>query len=238
MPQQSPLSGTRVVLLVAGLVVLMLGLFAGAGLLLPDARPTAQGTQPARTTEPTQTPEGQATAEPTPTEPGASEVTPSRNPRRAPDVDRGKPLKHGMYVEVPPGWSEVRSDLLGLRLESSEGASAAFYWTKNPLPSMPLLRPDAQAFAELQELHGVRVGAAESLPPPNLNIVEAGRVTFTGRRSMDDVTYSLAGECVRLRGRSTVNDVSVSICFAAYVQDLEVVRAEVRQMIASVARSI
>ncbi|MGW6197152.1 hypothetical protein ACWF0M_13495 [Kribbella sp. NPDC055110] len=60
----------------------------------------------------------------------------------------------------------------------------------------------------------------------------------TGRRRQDDVTYSLAGECVRLRGAPETNDVSISVCWAAYVQDLGAVRPEVRQMIATAARSI
>jgi hypothetical protein len=76
------------------------------------------------------------------------------------------------------------------------------------------------------------------IPPPNRNIVEAASISFTGRRRQDDVTYSLTGECVRLRGAPETNDVSISVCWAAYVQDLGTVRPEVQRMIASAARSI
>jgi hypothetical protein len=52
------------------------------------------------------------------------------------------------------------------------------------------------------------------------------------------VTYSLAGECVRLRGAPRTNDISISVCWAANVQDLGTVRPEVQQMIASAAQSV
>jgi len=43
---------------------------------------------------------------------------------------------------------------------------------------------------------------------------------------------------VRLRGVPTVNDISLSVCWAAYGQDLDTVRVEVQQMIQSAAGSI
>ena len=224
---QSPVSGTRIALLVGGLVVLVLALFAGAGALVrqPDAAPAVQAT-PTAPTAPAATPT-------------ASEVIPSRNPRREPDLDAGTPIDHGVFVEIAKGWTQIRSDYLGVRVSSYErGAIAYFYVVTNPVTSLPLLRPDAEAFAETQDLRDVRYGRGETVPPPNLNVVEAARISFTGRRTEDDVVYSLAGECLRLRGAPKVNDVSVSICFAAYVQDLDTVRVEVRQMTGTLARSI
>jgi hypothetical protein len=164
-------------------------------------------------------------------------VEPSRNPRREPDVDRGIPLDHGVFVDITEGWAQEDNDYLGIRV-SSEGGAAAFYLSARPVGSGSLLRPDAEAFADTQGLHGVQVGAVKWLPPPNLNIIEAARIDFTGRATVDQTTYSFGGECIRLRGAPTVNDVSVSICFVAYLDNLDAVRAEVQPMIASVARSI
>lgn len=102
----------------------------------------------------------------------------------------------------------------------------------------PLMLLAAKAFADEQAIYGFQAARARALMPPNRNIVEAVSIGFTGRRRADDVTYSLAGECVRLRGAAETNDVSISVCWAAYVQDLGTVRAEVQQMIASAVRSI
>lgn len=76
------------------------------------------------------------------------------------------------------------------------------------------------------------------MPPPNLNTFDAAAVHFTARRTWDGITYSLVGECVRLRGLPAVHDVSASICWAANVQDQDTVRPEVQQMIASLTGSI
>ena len=214
------ISTTRIALLALGLLVLVVGLFAGAGVLV---RQTDTSAQPVA-----------VRATPTP-----AEVIPSRNPRREPDLDVGTPVEEGVFVQIARGWTKQTYDQLGVRVTSFErGAEARFYVVTNPVTSLPLLRPDVDAFAETQDLRDVRYGRAVSVPPPNLNVVEAARISFTGRRTEDDLVYSLAGECLRLRGAPTVKDVSVSICFAAYVQDLDTVRAEVRQMTGSVARSI
>jgi len=213
-------SNARIALLAIGLLVLVLGLFAGAGVLV---RQTDDSAEPVAV---------QAT--PTP-----AEVVRSRNPRREPDLDVGTPVEQGVFVQIARGWTKQTYDHLGIRITSHQrGAEARFYVVTNPVTSLPLLRPDVDAFAETQDLRDVRYGRAVSVPPPNLNVVEAARISFTGRRTEDDAVYSLAGECLRLRGAPTINDVSVSICFAAYVQDLDTVRAEVRRMTGSVARSI
>jgi hypothetical protein len=227
--QQSPAGGGTVALLTGGLVVLVVGVFAAGGLLVRAAGPSSPSSAPS--TIPAQPPA-------TTTAPTAPAVTPSRNPRRQPDVDRGKPLDHGIFVEVADGWT-VTMDYLGLRGQSwSRGAGLQIYVLSNPMPSRPLLRPDATSFAETQGIYGFRAGQVRALPLPNLNVVEAASISFTGRRHLDDATYSLSGECVRLRGAPEVNDVSPSICWAAYVQDLDTVRAEVQQMIASAAGSV
>jgi hypothetical protein len=233
--QQSPLNGAKVGLMVGGLVVLVVAAFAGAGVLVPDpgstsSRPTAAAPATTATTPPAiATPES---VQATPT------VQPSRNHRREPDADRGTPIDHGVWAEIAEGWQKESTDYLGLRVYTDGGSAAAFYISTNPVGSGPLLRPDAEAFADTHRLHGVQVGAVTWLPAPNLNIIEAGRISFTGRQTIDQATYSFGGECTRLRGAPTVNDVSVSICFVAYQEDLDAVRAEVHQMIASVARSI
>jgi hypothetical protein len=118
------------------------------------------------------------------------------------------------------------------------GASVTFSVSTRPMPSRPLLRPDAVAFAEVYQFSGLRIGAVRSVPPPNLNTFDAAAVSFTARRTWDGVTYSLVGECVRLRGLPAVNDVSASICWAANVQDQDTVRPEVQQMTASLTGSI
>jgi hypothetical protein len=232
--QQSPVSGTKVGLMVGGLVVLVVAAFAGAGFLVPDPGPSAS--RPSATAPATTAP---ATATATPDSVQATPtVQPSRNHRREPDADRGTPIDHGVWVEIAKGWQKESTDYLGLRMYTDRGSAAAFYISTNPVGSGPLLRPDAEAFADTHRLHGVQVGAVTWLPAPNLNIIEAGRISFTGRQTIDQATYSFGGECTRLRGAPAVNDVSVSICFVAYQEDLDAVRAEVRQMVASVARSI
>jgi len=228
--QDSPVEGGRVALLAGGLAVLVVGVFAAGGLLVRQAEPSGPQSVAA--------PAPSTTSAPATTAPTAPAVTPSRNPRRQPDVDRGKPLDHGLFVEVAGGWT-VTTDYVGLRLVSwNRGATFAIYVSTNPLPSRPLLRSDATSFADKQGIYGFRAGPVRALPLPNLNVVEAASISFTGRRRMDDATYSLSGECIRLRGAPEVNDVSLSICWAAYMQDLDTVRAEVQQMIASVAGSI
>ncbi|NUR97002.1 MAG: hypothetical protein HOV67_17315 [Kribbellaceae bacterium] len=203
-----------------GLAVLLIGLFAVVGHLTPDPDP-----------------EPETRAELTPTR--APQVTPSRNPRRAPDVDRGTPVERGVFVEVADGWTKVQSYGFTFNLVSwNRGAAFSLIGSTRPVTSVPLLGPDALAFADLQQLYAVHTGTVRSVPPPNRNIVEAAVIGFTGLRKMDDVTYSLSGECVRLRGAPDTNDVSLSICWSAYVQDLGTVRPEVQQMIDSIARSV
>ena len=233
--QQSPVRGGRVALLAGGLAVLLVGVFAAAGQLARKVEPT-ESLAAAPTTPPTTAAPTTPSAKAVPTVPA---VTPSRNPRRQPDVDRGKSLDEGIFVEIAVGWTRVQAYASGMSLLSwDRGAAAFFSVSVNPMPSRPLLRPDATSFAETQGIHGFRAGPVRALPLPNLNVVEAASISFTGRRRMDDATYSLSGECVRLRGDPAVNDVSLSICWAAYVQDLDTVRAEVQQMISSAAGSI
>jgi hypothetical protein len=207
-----------------GLIVLTLGVFAGADLLVSDAG-SADQPAVASSTVPELAP------------PSAPVVTPSRNPRRQPDVDRGTPLDRGVFVLVAKGWRET-SHYLGIEVTSDGRGRAAFYLSTNPVESASVLPVDASAFAEGEGLHGVRVGAVRRLPVPNPNLSEAARVGFTGRRTVDGVTYSVVGDCTRLRGAPSVNDVSVSICFMAYVPEDAAVRTEVRRMTASVAQSI
>jgi hypothetical protein len=224
--EQSPVGGGKVALLTGGLVVVMLAVFAGAGVLARNA-----GDTPVASQTPTEKP---ATAVPK-----APEVTPSRNPRRQPDIDSGTSLDSGVFVQIAKGWTPRKPDGLSIRAVSDElGAVAVFSVTPNPMPSVPLLHPDAKAFADYEGIYGLRVGRPRKLPLPNLNVVEAASVGFTGRRKEGDATYSLTGECVRLRGAPTVNDISLSVCYAAYAQDLDAVRVEVQQMIQSAARSI
>ena len=223
---QPPLGGGKVALLTGGLVVLVVAVVAAGGLL-------------ARKVQPADPPAAAAPAESVTASPTAPIVVPSRNPRQQPDVDRGTGIARGVFVEVADGWQPETPSYMMMRATSFErGASVTFSVSQQPMPSRPLLRPDAEAFAELDQISGLEVGAVRSMPAPNLNIVEAASVAFTGRRTMDDITYSLSGECIRLRGAPAVNDVSASICWAAYVQDIDTVRPEVQQMIASLARSI
>jgi hypothetical protein len=231
--QQGPASGRRVALLAGGLAVLLVGLFAAAGQLARKVEPTeslaAAPTTPPATAAPT-TPSAKAV-------PTAPAVTPSSNSRRQQDVDRGISLHYGLFVEVAKGWTRVSPFDAGW-VSWDRGAAAFFSVSLHPLPSRPLLRSDATSFAKTQDIYGFRAAPVRTLPLPNLNVVEAASISFTGRRRMDDATYSLSGECVRLRGDAAVNDVSLSICWAAYVQDLDTVRPEVRQMISSAAGSI
>jgi hypothetical protein len=223
--QQSPVGRGRAALMTGGLVVLTLGVFAGADLLVRDA---GSADRPAVA----------SSTVPELVAPNAPVVTPSRNPRRQPDVDRGTPLDRGVFVLVAKGWREISPDYLGIEVTSDGRGKAAFYLSTRPVESAAVLPVDASAFAEGEGLHGVRVGAVRRLPVPNPNLSEAGRVGFTGRRTVDGVTYSVVGDCTRLRGAPSVNDVSVSICFMAYVPEDAAVRAEVRRMTASVAQSI
>lgn len=201
-----------------GLAVLLVSLFAAVGQLTPNTEPETR----------IELKEQQA-----------PRVTPSRNPRRAPDVDRGTPVERGVFVEVADGWTKVASYGFTLNVVSwDRGAAFSLVGSTRPVTSVPLLRPDAMAFADTQGLYSVQLGPVRALPAPNPNIVEAAAVSFTGRRKMDDLTYSLSGGCVRLRGAPETNDVSLSICWSAYVQDLETVRPEVQQMIDSIARSL
>ncbi|RZT15466.1 hypothetical protein EV649_6259 [Kribbella sp. VKM Ac-2569] len=229
MSQQNPASGRAVALLTAALAVLLVGVFMLASQLTHQQ---VRAASPEKTTlKPTRP---KATAH----EPAPS-VTPSRNPRREADVDRGTPLGQGVFVEVANGWTTVHSFTNGLEVTSwDRGADATFSLSPRPMPSLPLMLPAAKAFADEQAIYGFQAGRARALPPPNGNILEAVSIGFTGRLRQDDVTYSLAGECVRLRGAPKTNDVSISVCWAAYVQDLGTVRAEVQRMIGSAARSI
>jgi hypothetical protein len=221
MPQQSPASGRTVTLLTAALALLVVGVFTLGGRLAREPERQAA-----------------AAAAPSVVPTVTSSVTPSRNPRFEPDVDRGTPIGHGVFVEVPDTWT-VRAYTNVLDATSwDRGAYVGFNVAIHPMPSLPLLLSDAQAYAEVELIRGFRAERARALPPPNRNIVEAAAIKFTGRRSQGGVTYSMAGECVRLRGAPRTNDISISVCWAAYVQDLGTVRPEVRQMIASAARSI
>jgi hypothetical protein len=232
--EQSPSGGARVALLSGGLVVLMLAVFAGAGILARKAdHGTAVASQGPMTPSPT------ASETPATVAPKVPEVTPSRNPRRQPDVDSGTSVDSGVFVEIAKGWAHAKNGSAGIRATSFErGAVVLFSVGSNPMPSLPLLRTDAMAFADGEGIYGLRTGRVRKLPLPNPNVVEAASVGFTGRRKEGDATYSLGGECVRLRGVPTVNDISLSVCWAAYGQDLDTVRVEVQQMIQSAAGSI
>ncbi|MEV0794183.1 hypothetical protein [Kribbella sp. NPDC050459] len=221
MPPRNPASAGTVVLLTAALALLMVGVFALAGRLVHQSEPAAA-------------PEVAPSVVPSVT----SSVTPWRNPRFEPDVDRGMPIGHGVFVEVPGSWTARAYTNVLDATSWDRGAYVGFNVAIHPMPSLPLLLTDAQGYAEVQAIHGFRAGRARVLPPPNRNIAEAGSISFTGRRTEGGATYSLAGECVRLRGAPRTNDISISICWAAYVQDLGTVRPEVEQMIASAARSI
>lgn len=224
--EQPPLGGGKVALLTGGLVVLVVAVVAAGGLL-------------AQKVEPADPPAAAAPVESVTASPTAPIVVPSRNPRRQPDLDRGRPIANGVFVEVADGWQPETPGYSVMRATSFDrGASVTFSVSERPMPSRPLLRPDAEAFAEVYQLSGVRIGAVRSVPPPNLNTFDAAAVSFTARRTWDGVTYSLVGECVRLRGRPAINDVSASICWAANVQDEDTVRPEVQQMIGSLTGSI
>jgi len=227
--QQNPVGGGKAALLTGGLAVLLVGVFAAGGLVVRTVKPTAAPVAA-----------GATTTAPTTTAPTAPPVMPSRNPRRQPDVDRGTPVDQGVYVEISDGWTTDNSFTYRLDLSSEDrGGAFVLEVQDRAMPSsLPLLRPDAEAFADVQQIYGLRSSRARALPLPNRNVVEAGSISFTGRRRMADATYSLGGECVRLRGAADTNDVSLTICWAAYVQDLGTVRPEVQKMIASAARSI
>jgi hypothetical protein len=226
---RNPASGRTVALLTAALAVLLVGLFMLGGQLIDEPAPVR-----AVADEPVTAPPSPTSAPPSPN----SEVTPSRNPRLEPDVDRGKAVGQGIFVEVADGWTQ-RAYSNNLEVTSwDRGAAGSVWLSLRPVPSLPLMRTDASAFADTQQIYGFRAGRARVLPPPNRNIVEATSLAFTGRRRDDGVTYSLAGERVRLRGRPETNDVSISFCWAAHVQDLGTVRPEVEGMIASAARSV
>jgi hypothetical protein len=166
-----------------------------------------------------------------------AEVTPSRNPRQDPDIDRGTPIDYGVFIEIPLTWK--RESLYGVVVTSLGRGAAAFYVSNNPVPSAGLLRPDVQAFAEVAAIEAVKPGAVQKLPLPNHNIAEALQLSFTGSYTDEDgVSQQLLGACTRFRGVATINDVSVSICYVSRSTALDVVRADVAAMTASVARSI
>jgi hypothetical protein len=73
-PQQGPLSGGKVALLTGGFVVLVIAVVAAGGLLVPKAEPADQ-------------PAADAPVEMVTVSPTAPAVTPSRNPRKQPDVE-------------------------------------------------------------------------------------------------------------------------------------------------------
>lgn len=208
----------RVVVLSGGLAAVLVGLFAVVGQLLPRAEPEAAVRF---------------------NDPRPVQVTPSRKPRREPDVDRGTPVSNGVFVDVPDGWKRVSMGGFTLGLVSwGRGAAFVLTGSTHPVTSVPLLRPDAEGFAQTMQLYGVQVDRVRTLPVPNRNVVEVVAISFTGLRKMDGLTYSLSGECVRLRGAPDTNDISLSLCWSAYVQDLGTVRPEVQRMIASVALSV
>jgi hypothetical protein len=227
MSQQSPVGGVRVAVLSGGLAVLLVGVFAAAGTLVPKPEPSRRTlrTMPAPT----------AVASQRPTAPA---VTPSRNPRREPDVDRGTPIEAGLFVEVADGWTTVSSHNYGLHLMSRDGSAVLTFVTTSAMPSGPLLHPDVEAFADLQQIYGVRTSRVRMRPLPNRNVIEAASISFTARPGIGGATYSRTGECIRLRGAPDTNNISISICWAANVQDLGTVRPEIQKMIASAARSV
>ncbi|WP_112248077.1 hypothetical protein [Kribbella monticola] len=165
-----------------------------------------------------------------------AEVVPSRNPRRDPDVDRGTPINYGVFVEIPRGWT--RQSVEGILVTSPGRGAAQVFVVNHPVPSAGLLRPDVEAFADTMELENLKIGTVRQIPPPNLNVSEAFVVSFTSHYTEDGVTYQLSGDCTRLRGLASINDVSVSLCYVAQGEYLDAVRAEVTAMSGSVARSI
>jgi hypothetical protein len=163
--------------------------------------------------------------------PGRIALMAGRRSRDATRPGRLRSSGEGLATDCPDPY-------IGIEVTSDGRGKAAFYLSTHPVESASVLPMDASAFAEGEGLHGVRVGAVQRLPVPNTNLSEAARVGFTGRRTIDGITYSVVGDCSRLRGAPSVNDVSVSICFMAYVPEDAAVRTEVRRMTASVAQSI
>jgi hypothetical protein len=95
--EQSPVGGAKVALVTGGLVVVMLAVFAGAGVLARKAEDTPVASQ---------TP----AAKPATAAPKAPEVTPSHNPRRQPDIDSGTSLDSGVFVDIAKGWTQGKPD--------------------------------------------------------------------------------------------------------------------------------
>jgi hypothetical protein len=160
-------------------------------------------------------------------------VVPSRNPRRDPEVDGGVPINYGVFIEIPEGWE--RESFNGVRVTSEGRGAAQITVSNHPVPTAGLLGPDAETFADMMVLDNLKLGAEQQIPPPNLNTFDAARISFTSQYVEDGVTYRFAGACTRFRGLPAVNDVSVSVCYFAYAENLDAVRAEVT---ASIARSI
>lgn len=173
----------------------------------------------------------------TPTQPAsAAEVVPSKNPRRDPEVDGGVPINYGVFIEIPPGWQ--RESFNGARVISPGRGSAQITLSNHPVQSAGLLVPDATTFADMMVLDNLKLGAERKTLAPNLNTFDAATISFTSHYVEDGMTYRFAGACTRFRGLPTINDVSVSICYYAYAESLDAVRAEVAKMTASIARSI
>jgi hypothetical protein len=208
----------------------LLGAAAGAAVLLVGGLLIRYAGTPAERASDAPTPP--ATTSVTP-----AEVVPSRNPRQDPDVDRGTPINYGVFVEVPLTWGPESVD--GVVVSSLGRGVAAFFVSNHPVASTGLLRSDVQGFADTAAIGAVKFGAVRQLPLPNRNISEAVQLSYTSSYTDDDgVLQPIVGACTRFRGVATINDVSVSICYASRSAALDVVRADVAAMTASVARSI
>jgi hypothetical protein len=185
-------------------------------------------------------PSEQAANAPTPTPEAASvtpaEVVPSKNPRRDPEVDAGVPINYGVFVEIPEGWE--RESFNGVRVTSTGRGAAQITVSNHPVPTTGLLVADAQAFASMMVLDNLVLGPEQQTSAPNLNSFDAAVISFTSHYVEDGVTYRFAGGCKRFRGLPAVNDVSVSVCYFAFAESLDAVRAEVTAMTGSVAGSI
>ena len=166
----------------------------------------------------------------------AAEVVPSKNPRRDPEVDGGVPINYGVFVEIPQGWQ--RESFNGARVTSPGRGAAQITLSNHPVQTAGLLVPDARTFAEMMVLDNLELGVEQKTLAPNLNTFDAAAISFTSHYVEDGVTYRFAGACTRFRGLPAVNDVSVSICYYAFAESLDAVRAEVAKMTASIARSI
>ncbi|QNE20398.1 hypothetical protein F1D05_23935 [Kribbella qitaiheensis] len=217
---QSPSPQTKLLGAAVAFAVLVVG-----GLII---RYAGSSTEQTEQTADTPTPSAQSVP--------PAEVVPSRNPRRDPDVDAGTPINYGVFVTIPEGWE--RDSFNGIRVTSRGRGAAQITVSNHPVPTAGLLRPDAETFTDMMVLENLKLGAEQQIPAPNLNTFDAARISFTSHYVEDGVTYRFAGDCTRFRGLPAVNDVSVSICYFAYAEDLDAVRAEVTAMTGSVARSI